>query len=81
MKKKLLLSLIFTFIIIVAGYTISNAATYETDTFKVNIPNYLKVKKTQYGIDAENNNNTVGIIIESTKPGEQTMELYQIKVF
>ena len=38
MKKKVLLTVIFAFILMVAGYTISNAATYETDTYKVNIP-------------------------------------------
>ena len=44
MKKKVLLTVIFAFILMVAGYTISNAATYETDTYKVNIPDKYKVE-------------------------------------
>lgn len=39
MKKKILLTTILAFTLIIMGYTISNAATYETDAFKVNIPN------------------------------------------
>lgn len=53
MKKKILLSMLFAFILIVAGYTISNAATYETNTFKVNIPNKYSTEKFQNEIESE----------------------------
>lgn len=75
MKNKILLSIIFTFILIVAGYTISNAATYETDTFKINIPDKYKVVKSTNGLEAEyeDSSNAVAIDIESSNNDNKVM--------
>lgn len=74
MKKKILLTTIFLFILLVAVYTVSNAATYETDSFKVNIPDRFKVETFQNELEAENEDGSIGISIGSTPNNGTTID-------
>ena len=69
-KNKVILTIIFILAILFISATVSKGKEYETDTFKVNVPDSFITEKTQYTLASMNSNNTIALSIESSVPGQ-----------